>query len=93
MSDGCGYCANEAGELIPATIVDDSGGAGVELCEACRRRIDSRRCGLCGEPVDPHRKADGVIFHDELERKSGTAICDDCRSRAVFGVGDSRGRR
>lgn len=85
MSGRCDYCADEAGGLVAATIVDESGGAGVDLCASCRERVDSRRCGLCGEPVDPHRKADGVIFHDDLSRKSGTAICDGCRGRAVFG--------
>lgn len=89
----CDFCDEKTDELVSATIIDDSGGAGICLCPSCRRRVDSRRCGLCGEPVSPNRKADGVIFHDELERKSGTAICDGCRERAVFGAGDAREAR
>jgi len=86
----CDYCATRSDELVDATIIDDSGGAGVELCADCRHRADTQRCGLCGEPVDPYQKADGVIFHDDLARKSGTAICDDCRRDTVFRAADAR---
>lgn len=93
MSARCDYCKDKKTELVSATIIDDSGGAGVRLCPSCRERADTRRCGLCGEPVNPNRKADGVIFHDDLNRKSGTAICDGCRKSAIFGVGDAREAR
>lgn len=92
-SGDCDFCDEQHDQLVSATIIDDSGGAGIQLCPTCRHRVDARRCGLCGEPVSRNRKADGVIFHDELERKSGTAICDECRRDAVFGAADAREAR
>lgn len=87
--DGCDWCGADASVSF-GTVTDDSGGSLVRLCDGCRAVVGQRRCGLCGDVVDPNRKADDLYFHDETEERNATPICDDCRVAAVFEPGAGR---
>lgn len=72
----CAVC-ERAGRLNDATVLDSSGAVLARICNACRLKIESERCRVCGSRDAPQR-AEGVFFNDD----GGPVyrICDGCRN-------------
>lgn len=80
MTDRCDRCGSRSG-VEHATITDDSGGAFVGLCRACRDTVRTTRCAFCGGIARPTRKACSVFVEED---GTGAPICDPCRKQVAF---------
>lgn len=87
MTDCCDICGCPREKLTFATVLDSSGGSGVELCSECISAVrqndellDDGVCVCCIQRRNPSR-SEGVHFQTS---KAALHLCDDCRKAIVF---------
>lgn len=85
-ADSCRFCGGVGGD-VEATVLDESGGAFVNLCSGCIEQLTTERCRLCGELKEDYQKADSVVLHQAIDGETAYPICDGCRAKMAFGGG------
>lgn len=82
MTEPCAICDTRPGRT-EATVLNDSGGVPVSLCEECRTKLTAR-CSVCGDSLNPSR-SEGLYFPGE--ESTTYPLCPSCRYDIVFGDG------
>jgi len=84
VSDLCEAC-READASVEATMMNESGGGHVQICDDCWEKLESDRCHVCGDRITSDHSP--VVY---LPGAGPTfEVCSGCRRDIVFGDGVS----
>lgn len=81
MSSRCDACDRHGLEPNQATILKGPSARTIWICDACRDRLESRRCRLCGGMLSDRPHPVVVFGVDSYD------VCRRCRSQVVYGEG------